>query len=106
QASLEVTPTHTRYTFDGSGITLELTFLTPSLPDDLDVLSRPVTYIAWTARSTDSASHDVTVFLDVDPRIAVNTGDQAVVWGRSHVGNLSVLNVGSRDQQPLNRTGD
>ena len=106
QASLEVTPTHTRYTFDGSGISLELTFLTPALPDDLDVLSRPVTYITWTAHSTDSTSHEVTVFLDVDPRIAVNTGDQPVTWGRSHIGNLSVLNVGSRDQQPLNRSGD
>ncbi len=106
QASVAVTPTHTRYTFDGSGIALELTFLTPALPDDLDVLSRPVTYITWTAHSTDSASHDVTVFLDVDPRIAVNTGDQPVVWGRSHVGDLSILNVGSRDQQPLNRSGD
>ena len=38
--------------------------------------------------------------------IAVNTPDQAVTWGRSRAGNLTVLNVGSRDQRVLNRPGD
>lgn len=106
QTSLEVTPTHTRYAFEGQGIGLKLTFLTPALPQDLDILSRPVTYITWEAYATDGHNHDVRLYFDVDPRIAVNSGDQPVVWGRSRTKNLTVLNVGSRDQQPLNRSGD
>jgi hypothetical protein len=106
QTRLEVTPTHTRYSFEQSGVTLDVTFFTPALPDDLDVLSRPVTYVSWAVHASDNKSHEVRLFLDVDPRIAVNSGDQQVVWGRSRAKGLTVLNVGSRDQQPLNRTGD
>ena len=106
QAGLEVTPTHTRYSFESDGVALQLSFFTPAFPEDLDLLSRPVTYLTWEAHASDGHSHEVTLFLDVDPRIAVNSGDQAVVWGRSRTGSLTVLNVGSRDQQPLNRSGD
>src|ERR1700745_3273229 len=52
QASLSVTPTHTVYTFEQAGVRLMLTFFTPALPEDLDALSLPVTYVAWEATST------------------------------------------------------
>src|ERR1039458_7485079 len=44
QKRLEVLPTRTIYEFAGEGVRLELTFLTPALPQDLDILSRPATY--------------------------------------------------------------
>jgi hypothetical protein len=106
QSQMDITPTHTRYQFGGAGIDLELTFFTPAFPEDLDVLSRPVTYLSWNIRATDGASHDAELYLEADPRIAVNGGDQMVVWGRSRARGLTVLNVGSRDQQVLNRSGD
>ena len=43
QTSLAVLPTRTIYQFAGGGIALSLTFTTPALPEDVDVLSRPVT---------------------------------------------------------------
>ncbi len=104
QISLNVTPTHTVYLFQASGVKLTVTFFTPALPKDLDILSRPVTYLTFNA--TGDGSHDVSVLLDVDPVIAVNTPDEAVTWGRSRAGGLTVLNVGSRDQRVLNRPGD
>lgn len=106
QDQLEITPTHTRYRFSGSGIGLELTFFTPAFPEDLDTLSRPVTYITWNVHATDGRSHDVEIYLDAGARIAVDRGDQQVVWGRSEAKGMMVLNVGSRDQQALNRSGD
>ena len=45
QTGLEVLPTRTIYTLGGGGIQLTLTFFTPALPADLDVLSRPLTYL-------------------------------------------------------------
>ncbi|MFZ0332975.1 MAG: DUF4965 domain-containing protein [Candidatus Acidiferrales bacterium] len=106
QVSLAVTPTHTVYVFEAGGVQLTVAFFTPAFPQSPDFLSRPVTYLTWTVASADGQSHKVVVLLDVDPVIAVNTDDQQVTWGRSQVAGLSVLNVGSRDQQELNRSGD
>lgn len=106
QSQMEITPTHTRYRFEGAGIDLDLTFFTPAFPEDLDVLSRPVTYVSWNIHATDGVGHDVDLYLDADPGIAINSADQQVVWGRSRARGLTVLNVGSRDQQVLNRSGD
>ena len=104
QLSLDVTPTHTIYKFQAVGVTLTVTFFEPAFPKDLDLLSRPVTYLTFTAAG--AADHDVTIFLDVDPVIAVNTPDQPVTWGESRAGVSTVLSVGSRDQRVLNRPGD
>jgi hypothetical protein len=106
QTSVQVMPTHTVYRFEGAGIKLAMTFFSPLLPQDMDLVSRPVTYLTWDVQAVDSKSHDISIFFDVDPRVAVNTDDQEVVWGRAHAGSLSVLNIGSREQRPLNRSGD
>ena len=47
RTSLEVLPTRTIYTFEGAGVALTLTFMTPALPEDIDILSRPVTYLTY-----------------------------------------------------------
>ena len=106
QTALTITPTHTRYSFSAAGVSLEVTFLSPLIANDLELVSRPVTYLTWEAKSTDGKGHDVSLYLEIDPRIAVNHGDQQVVWGRNQTANLTILNVGSRDQQPVNRSGD
>jgi hypothetical protein len=106
QVSLEITPLHTKYLFEAAGIELHVTFFTPLFPKDLDVLSRPVTYLSWSAAATDGQPHKVDLLLDVDPQIAVNDASQPVTWGRAHVTGLTVLNVGSRDQATLHQSGD
>ena len=106
QTRLEVTPTHTRYTFEANGVGIQVSFFTPAFPEDLHILSRPVTYLTWEVHANDKRNHDVEIYVDADPNIAVDKSDQQVVWGRSRVKEMTVLNVGSRDQQPLNRSGD
>lgn len=106
QTSLELTPTHTRYTFAGSGIEIALTFFTPAFLDDLDILSRPVTYLTWTAHSTDGAPHDVSVLLDATAEIATSLQNQVVTFSRHRTAATEVLSVGTRDQAILNRSGD
>ena len=80
QDALEVTPLHTRYRFSTAGIELQVSFFTPSFPQQLDVLSRPVTYLTWSARATDNAAHQVELLLDVSPQLAVNANAQQVTW--------------------------
>ena len=106
QDRLEITPLHTFYNLSTSGIELRVSFFTPSFPQDLDVLSRPVTYLTWSVRSTDGSAHQVQLFLDIGPQIAVNENAQQVTWGRSHVGGLTVLNVGTQEQATLHQSGD
>lgn len=104
QTSLDVTPTHTNYQFQAGQVTLSVSFFTPAFPKDLDVLSRPITYLTVSASGQDD--HELSVLIDVDPVIAVNSADEAVTWGRSRAQGLTVLNAGSRDQSVLNRPGD
>ena len=106
QESLEVRATNTVYVFEAAGIKLQLDFFTPAFPQDLDLLSRPVTYLTWDVSSVDGKSHKVEVFLGVDGRIAVDSDNDQVTWGRSQAAGLNVLNIGSRDQRVLNRSGD
>lgn len=107
QQSVEVLPTRTIYNFEGAGIHVNLTFLTPALPKDLDVLSRPLTYLVWDVRSTDAGQHQVAVYFDASAALAVNTPDQPVNWGRFHLSNgMNALRIGSQQQPVLEKEGD
>jgi hypothetical protein len=106
QTGASITPTHTRYEFREGGVTLNFAFFTPAMMSDLDLLSRPVTYLIWDVQAADGATHTVSVLLDVDPVIAVNDRSEEVVTSRNQTSSLNVLSVGSRDQRILNRSGD
>ena len=106
QVSLRVSALHTVYVFEAAGIHLTVTFFTPSLPQDLDALSRPVTYLSWAVSSIDARPHKVSLLIDVSPRVAVDTQDEEVTWGRAKASSLDILSVGSRDQRILSRAGD
>ncbi len=106
QTSVEVRPTTTLYQFAGAGIQLTLSFVTPALPDDLPVLSRPVTYLTWTVQATDGKAHDVAIYFDAGAEISVNTRDEAVVWSRFRVNGQDVLRVGTQQQPLLEKSGD
>ena len=106
QVSMRVRALHTSYSFEAVGVHLTVTFFTPALPKDLDALARPVTYLTWEVRSTDGRPHTITLLIDVSHRVAVNSEDQEVTWGRSKASELDVLMVGSRDQRVLSWAGD
>ena len=106
QVSMELTPLHTRYRFAGGGVEIELAFFTPAFLEDLDLLSRPVTYLTWTVHSIDSAQHDVSVYLDANAESATSYERQPVTFSREKTSTGEALSVGSRDQAILNRSGD
>jgi hypothetical protein len=106
QTGVEVLPTRTVYEFEGAGIHLDLTFLTPAIASDVEVLSRPVTYLIWTVRATDSRQHKVEVYFDASAALAVNARDQAVVWGRFRLPGMDALRVGTEQQPVLAKDGD
>jgi len=106
QTELRVFPTRTVYSFRDAGIDLTVTFLSPLLAADLDILARPVSYLTFEARSADGRSHDVALYFDATAEIAVNDATQSVVWSRLNVDGAEALAIGSQDQPVLAKKGD
>ena len=106
QSGLRIFPTRTVYSFRDAGVELTVTFLSPLLASDLDILSRPVSYVTFDVRSADGASHDAALYLDATAEIAVNDPTQAVVWSRLAVDGAEALAIGSKDQPVLAKRGD
>jgi len=71
-------------------------FISPLLLDDLELLSRPASYVWFRARSLDGAAHEVAVYLDMTSQWAVNVPHQKVVWKREQAGELLVLSFRPR----------
>ncbi len=106
QTGVEVLPTRTIYTFEGSGVRLNLTFTTPALPEDIDLLSRPVTYVTWDLIATDGKMHKVSLHFAANAEIAVNTPDQATTTSTNTEGKWVITKTGSVDQPILRKKGD
>lgn len=106
QVSFQLTPTRTIYRFEQDGVRLDLTFLTPALPHNLEILSRPVTYVIWEARAIDGRRHNVKLYLDATSHLVVNRVDEPATWSHHHVGDLEVARLGSVAQKILGRSGD
>jgi hypothetical protein len=100
QVGLEVTPTRSIYQFENSKVHVTLTFMTAALPDDLDALSRPLSYITWTVRAIDGAKHAVSIYDSTSSELAVNKRDEKVQWSHGKAGGITFLRVGT-DKQPI-----
>ncbi len=106
QTSLRVTPTRTSYEFEAAGVKLAVTFLTPALPHDLDILARPVTYLVWSVQSADGRPHKAKLYVDAPASLTVDRPDQLAMWSRHKVGELEVARIGAVEQKMLTRSGD
>ncbi len=107
QKSVQVLPTRTIYLFGNAKMEAQLTFLTPAIPSDLEVLARPVTYITCSVRALDGKAHNVQVYADAGADLTVHDADsQQVTWNRASAGGMTALRMGSVEQPVLARSGD
>lgn len=106
QLGLDVTATQTKYNFACGGIELNLTFTSPLLLNDLNLLSRPVSYISYTAQANDGKAHNVSVLLSVSSDLAVNSPAQKIVVKQYDISGISVLKAGTVEQPVLKKKGD
>ena len=106
QKSVEVLPTRSIYEFEEAGVHVTLAFMQPALPDDLDVYSWPLSYITWTVRSCDGATHKIELYDSTSSQLAVNSDKEPVAWSRQTAGDLTLLRVGTQAQPVLGSCGD
>jgi len=81
QTSCEIRPMTTVYTFENDLLSMELTFTSPLLLNDLMILSRPVSYIDYKITMKDDAPHNVHVQFGFSGELCVNEMTQEVSVG-------------------------
>jgi hypothetical protein len=106
QTNVKLNATQTSFTFDCGAIDLGVSFTSPLLMDDLDLLARPVSYVSFSVKSKDGKKHDAQVYFGASTDLAVNTAFQEVTTTKYQSGNLSILKAGTKEQPLLQKKGD
>lgn len=107
QTNLDINALSTKYRFAAGGIELDVVFTSPLLPDDLRLVSAPVTYVAVRARSTDGAPHRTEISLTVGGEICLNRAYEFPTrFDQVEIPGVTCGRVGSTVQKPLTRAGD
>ena len=102
QVSCRVGATVTSYRFAKGALAAEVDFTTPRLTDDLDVFSRPVTYV--TVRVTGARRQAVR--LRITGAFATNDDKAPTLWATNTVAGVRDLSVRRAQQTPFSIRGD
>lgn len=108
QSSVEVTTFTTTYIFDAAGVKLTANFTTPLIPDDLTLVSRPVSYLEVKVDSIDGKDHDVIVEIKASEEFCMeNYEDLGVLVNEVKINNnISAMKMGGIEQAVLGKSGD
>ena len=106
QTNLEVLPTRTIYTFEGEGVRLTLTFMTPALPEKIEWLSQPICYVTWETAASDGKKHAMDIYFDCAAEIVVNQPSQETSYAPDVWYGLPIHRLQSVEQPILEKKGD
>ncbi len=106
QLSVGVTATQTNYKFSCGPVSLELNFLSPMIASDLDLVSRPLSYVDITLRSADGKSHLTELLFSVSGDLSKNEKTQQINIEAGKKDNIQFLKAGVVGQKVLGRQGD
>ena len=107
QRGLHITPTSSIYTFFGGGVSLQVTFLTPLLLRDPELISRPCSYIAYTVLSQDGKPHQVALQFSMEEGHCYDgTAQREMIGGVHRMGEFEAAWMGRQRQAPLSHSGD
>ncbi len=99
QTSVDVTALSTVYTFEYGAIKLKVTFTSPLIPDDIELLSRPVSYIFAEVEGVERATLDISVC----EQLCLDSAKQYPVVSEP-LG--FAVRMGSTEQPVLKKSGD
>ncbi len=108
QISFDMSAFSTTYVFAAGGIELTAKFTSPVKPDDLYLISRPVSYLEISGRITDRRNHDVRIKVSVSEEICLDKAGQYAVIPElvTDFKGLSTIKMGSGIQEILAKDGD
>ena len=106
QLSVNMSATQTTYQFDCGAVSLNVAFTSPLIITDINILSRPVSYISMKTKSKDGKKHIVQIYVGASSAIASNKGSEEMVATGYTTPNLNVLKIGTIEQPILQKSGD
>lgn len=106
QTNINVTATQTTYQFACGPIDLTLNFLSPLLATDLDILSRPISYISFDLKSNDQLPHQTEIIFGVSENIAKHEVNKKAEFEKMQKNGLKFIRSGLSEQNILGRKGD
>ncbi len=107
QTAMDCDALSTEATFEGAGVRVRVSFTSPLLINELEVMTRPVSYMNVSYESTDKKEHSVELVINVDDTICLDKKKQKETASEEvKVGELTGMKVGAVEQEPLNRSGD
>jgi hypothetical protein len=107
QSEFTLTATSSSYTFQAAGVELDVIFTSPLLLSDLDLVSRPITYLTLTARPTDGKNHSLEIVLDMDETHCRSGEEPEEMTVINHtLSSMQAISLGKKKQTPLNHSGD
>lgn len=106
QYEVDVQATQTHYRFACGPVLLDFSFVAPLLMDDLDLLSRPVNYLAYEVQSRDGAEHEVSIRVMASDAWATDVMGQPVVREVMQHDGMTMARVGTKAQKILGKKGD
>ena len=105
QKSVDFEPLVTRYVFENSRVRLTLSFWSPAILEDVQLMSTPCSFIDYELKVLDGRGHDISIELYVDSPMCGH--DVSDVAGETlDCEGYSLARFGKRHQQPLHERGD
>jgi len=106
QKKAELTATQTKYEFSCGPVDLSVKFLSPLLMDDLDLYSRPISFLTFNVKANDGKQHQVKLFFGASTDIAKNKSSQVAEVNFYQKDGITFQKSGTKDQPILKRKGD
>ena len=107
QVSLDIDALSTTAVFENDKIILTAKFLTPLIPDNYRLLTRPVSYLEIGCEYKDGKPHDVKVDIAASEELCLEEPNNIEpVTEKLSIGSLAAMKMGNPDQKPLHSSGD
>ena len=105
--SIEIDAFSTTVVMENDIISLNLKFTSPVLINDLELLTRPVSYLAVDYKIKDGKNHNVKIDIRVSDELCLNeAGQNDVIKEDVKTENLVGMKMGNSEQKPLHKSGD
>ncbi len=107
QCSVDCNAFSTTYVFEEAGVRIKAIFTSPIIPNDLYLLSRPVSYLEVQSENLDRKRHDIRIKISVAEQICTNlTKSEPVACEILDLGKLKSVKMGAIAQDILPCAGD
>lgn len=107
QISVDCNAFSTTYVFEESGVRLKMIFTSPIIPNDMYLMTRPVSYLEVQNESIDKKKHNVKIKLSVAEHICTDLSkSEPVACEVISLGKLNSVKIGTVAQKIISSSGD